>query len=119
MSTINHVLTNINELNIHSIYVDEGSRITVLEYLAALQNCDQLQKIIVFGDSRQLGAMDAQGRDQRNAMEWLRYHRGVRILDMEIQYRFGEPLNRAIGSVFYKERMTTKKEKTIVNWIVV
>ena len=119
LSTVNHVISNGPELDISMVLVDEASRISVIELLAAIQDLRDLKYLVFIGDNLQLGAMDSLGHNQVNIIEWAFRHRGTKTFEMSYQYRFGNPLNFAISEVIYGGIMKTKVQPTPVSWIVV
>ena len=106
LSTVNKPLKDLSRSEIQLIIIDEATRVTFIEALAAIYEIKTARLFITTGDTHQLGSSDANGRPMINILQYLREN-NFRTLLLNHQYRFGEAINKHPSKLFYKGSMIT------------
>lgn len=119
ISTVNHAISNLNELNIHTIIMDEATKIGLLEGLAAVMEARNVKRILLIGDPMQLGTYDSNGRAQENILEWAIKLKNVWKKEMRYTYRFGAPLSTIISENIYQGKLVSKAKPTTMKWYII
>lgn len=119
ISTVNHAISNLDELDVQIIVMDEATKVGLLEGIAAVMEARGVKKILLIGDPMQLGVYDSNGKVQENILSWATRLKNVARKEMQYTYRFGAPLSDLISDNIYNGKLVSKAEPTQIHWRIV
>ena len=108
LSTCTKPIKNLRAAGITILFIDEATRITVLDAVTLIRKMPDLKVIIMCGDDRQLGARIG-NTTVKDIFRYALKHEVNRYF-LPMQYRFGQGTNAVVSKIFYDSKMGNKRQ---------